>query len=65
MPLLADQRLIFIHIPKNAGKSIEEYFLGPHGPSMGTRTFANRAAKYLLNKTTNEKAKRNLLGSYD
>lgn len=65
MPLLADGQLLFIHIPKNAGKSVESYFLGPSGPDLGRRSVLNRAAKYLLNATTDRHAQGLLLGSRD
>lgn len=65
VPLLADGQLLFIHIPKNAGKSVESHFLGPSGPALGSRGVLNRAAKLLLNATTNRRAKDLLLGSRD
>lgn len=65
MPLLADGQLLFIHIPKNAGKSVEAHFLGPAGPDLGRRGVLNRAARYLLDATTDRRAQGLLLGSRD
>jgi hypothetical protein len=61
-----DHELLFVHIPKNAGKSIEDAFLGHGGSSApGRRGLLNRAAKLLLNLTASNLPRRQLLGSYD
>lgn len=68
MPVFSDVSLLFIHIPKNAGKSVEDYFLGvkPDNEGLrGGRSRLNSLAKYLLNLTANPLPKQMLLGSYD
>ncbi|MEM6477739.1 MAG: hypothetical protein AAF841_06275 [Pseudomonadota bacterium] len=66
MPVFHTQKLLFIHIPKNAGKAVEDAFLQSGGDSrIGHRSFFNRAAKYLLNKTASSLPRTQLMGSYD
>jgi len=63
MPLLNNGRLLFIHVPKNAGKSIEHAF--GLSERSGSRSLLNKFAKLLLNKTSNDSARNQLHGSYD
>ena len=66
MPLFADLGLLFVHIPKNAGRSIEKVLLGDHGtPDGGRRSIANRAARLLLQRTRSKFAERYLIGTID
>lgn len=65
MPIFHNQDLIFVHIPKNAGKSVEGAFLGTGWPHAGRRHRLNRACKYLLRQTSNPVTSRYLLGSLD
>lgn len=65
MPIFHDQKLIFVHIPKNAGKSVESAFLGRDGPELGKRTTLNSAFKLLLRWTSSSIPSRDLLGSLD
>lgn len=65
MPIFHDQKLIFVHIPKNAGKSIESAFLGPRGRMSGARSSLNAACKLLLRLTSSTIPSRDLLGSLD
>ena len=67
MPISHKDKLLFIHIPKNAGKSFEILF-GFHdayhvAPNM--RSWPNRAAKLLLNITSSKNASKQLLGIMD
>lgn len=67
MPISHKYKTLFIHIPKNAGKSFE-IFLGIHNQYEGapnSRSFANKVAKYFLNKTTNVNAVKQLIGTGD
>ena len=65
MPLFHDQKLVFIHIPKNAGKSVEEAFLGKNAPALGRRTRLSSASKYLLTLVSPKAARVHLIGSLD
>ncbi|WP_421906112.1 sulfotransferase family 2 domain-containing protein [Mameliella sp.] len=65
MPIFHHQKLIFVHIPKNAGKSVESAFLGPGGPVSGKRSSLNAACKLLLRWTSSAIPNRELLGSLD
>jgi len=65
MPIFHKQKLIFIHIPKNAGKSIESAFFGKAGPGFGKRNHLNAACKLLLRLTSSTTPRRDLLGSLD
>lgn len=66
MPIFAEQNALFVHIPKNAGRSIEKTFL-PNGldPSSGRRTFVNGLARWALRKTSSPVPRTRLLGSLD
>ncbi|MGM0583328.1 MAG: sulfotransferase family 2 domain-containing protein [Pseudomonadota bacterium] len=65
MPVFHDYNLIFIHIPKNAGRSIEEAFLGEGWQHSGKRSWLNAGAKWLLRWTSSHRPHRELLGSLD
>lgn len=65
MPIIDKYHLIFIHIPKNAGKSIEDALMGVGASRKGRRTNLNRAAKYLEKITEDKKVKETLIGSLD
>ena len=48
----ASDVVLFVHIPKNAGRSIETALLGGLGsPDGGRRNFVNRAAPWLARRT--------------
>ena len=68
MAYIENLNLLFIHVPKNAGKSIESS-LGIATDKLlqapRTRSFSNLVAKYLLNKTQNRMARSCLFGSFD
>ncbi|MBC2595616.1 sulfotransferase family 2 domain-containing protein [Ruficoccus amylovorans] len=59
-----EKQLLFIHIPKNAGKSIESSLDLIDGIP-GKRSFPNRVAKFLLNKTQNQTLRKRVFGPYD
>lgn len=66
MPVFHDLRTLFIHIPKNAGRSIEEALLQGHGtPDGGRRNLGNRAATLLQRKTASSFASAHLIGTLD
>ena len=68
MPYFPQHRILFIHIPKNAGKAIESAlnikFQGNHS-LLGTRSLPNRFFKLLLDKTSSKEAKQLLHGTLD
>ena len=66
MPYLPEFESIFIHIPKNAGRSIEASLL-PSGidPDSGSRGLVNRAARFILNASGNKIPPRYLMGTLD
>lgn len=68
MAYVENSNLLFIHVPKNAGKSIESS-LGVVSDELiqapRTRSFSNLVAKYLLNKTQNRMARSRLFGAFD
>lgn len=69
MPYFPDQKLLFIHIPKNAGKSVE-MALGLDKTlsdlyRLGRRGIANRAAVLLQRLTAPSQARRRLHGVLD
>ena len=68
MAYLSEKKLLFIHIPKNAGKSVEQA-LGVVSEKIiirpKTRSPLNLTAKFFLNKTQNHSTRSRLFGSYD
>lgn len=66
MPFFDKYNCIFIHIPKNAGRSIEELLLDESGSAnSGRRSRANRLATYFLRKTSSPIPKKHLIGTLD
>ena len=66
MPFFREAGLIFVHIPKNAGRSIEKALLGSTGsPDGGRRTALNRAAHTLQYVTRSRFAEARLIGTLD
>lgn len=66
MPVLPERNALFIHIPKNAGRSIEAALL-PSGiaSTSGRRSLPNRAAHLAQTLTANAIAQRYLVGTLD
>lgn len=67
MPISDKHKIIFIHIPKNAGKSFE-IMLGIHNQYHGSpnsRSKLNAGLKYLLTSSKNKKAEKLLMGVID
>jgi len=66
MPFFPDHNALFIHIPKNAGRSIETaLFPAGVGSASGRRRWVNRAAHLAQMWTTNPIAPRYLVGTCD
>ncbi len=66
MPIFHDLNLLFVHIPKNAGRSIEEALYGnARAPHSGRRSFLNRAAHSLCLLTAPRDVTSNLVGTLD
>lgn len=66
MPFFPDHNALFIHIPKNAGRSIETaLFPAGVGSASGRRRWVNRAAHLAQRLTTNPTAPRYLVGTCD
>lgn len=66
MPLFPEHRLLFVHIPKNAGRSIEQALLGDAGtPDDGRRSLLNRFATALARETSSDFARKHLIGTLD
>ena len=66
MPYFKEFNSFFIHIPKNAGRSIEQAFLGSRdAPNKGRRSKLNRLFHFLSVATSSEYAKENLIGTLD
>lgn len=67
MPVSHKHKILFIHIPKNAGKSFE-IFLNIHNSYNGSpnsRSKINAGLKYLLRLTSSKDAERTLIGTID
>lgn len=66
MPYFAQYNALFIHIPKNAGRSIEKMLLpGGVKPDSGRRRFLNRAFHLVQQKTSRTEPRDYLLGTLD
>jgi len=66
MPIYKDKNLLFIHIPKNCGQSIEKALSGRGFKNKSfSRSFVNKVIHYLLIKTSPKDAKSNLNGTID
>lgn len=66
MPVFHQHRLLFIHIPKNAGRSIEEALLKGDGtPDSGRRNLINRGATWLRRKSESRHPTEYQIGSLD
>ena len=66
MPLFRNYRLLFVHIPKNAGRSIEAALLNDAGsPDDGRRSLLNRAATFMARETASRFAREHLIGTLD
>jgi hypothetical protein len=66
LPFFRDQNLLFVHIPKNAGRSIEAALLGPTGsPDDGRRSWSNRLATGAQRCTAAVGIRERLIGTLD
>lgn len=66
IPYFPDLNCLFVHIPKNAGRSIETALLKESGsPDSGRRSLVNRAATLLSRSTAPSFAKTHLIGTLD
>jgi hypothetical protein len=66
MPFFRDRNLLFVHIPKNAGRSIEAALLGPTGsPDGGRRSWPNRLATGAQRRTAAVDVRERLIGTLD
>lgn len=66
MPFFRDHNLLFVHIPKNAGRSIEAALLGPTGsPDGGRRSWSNRLATGVQRSTAGSSVRERLIGTLD
>lgn len=66
MPYCFEYKLLFVHIPKNAGRSIEEaIFQSPTAPHSGRRSFVNRVFHGLSKMTAPRLPSKTLIGSLD
>lgn len=66
MPVFPDLNLLFVHIPKNAGRSIEEALFGnAQAPHSGRRSTLNRAFHALTVLTAPKTVRSRLVGTLD
>jgi hypothetical protein len=66
MPVFLDLGLLFVHIPKNAGRSIEEALFGEaQAPHSGRRSTLNRAMHALTVLTAPKGVRSRLVGTLD
>jgi hypothetical protein len=66
MPLFSEPRVLFIHIPKNAGRSIERTMMDTGGdPDWGRPNLLNRMARALTVASRSDHAFSHLVGTQD
>ena len=66
LPFFRDHNLLFVHIPKNAGRSIEAALLGSKGsPDGGRRSWSNRLATGVQRCTAAAGVSEHLIGTLD
>lgn len=66
MPYFPEQNLLFIHIPKNAGRSVEKTLLGDQlTPDSGRRNIISRAATFIQRSVAQGCPRSHLLGTLD
>lgn len=66
MPILRKYNALFVHIPKNAGRSIESILFDDEAaPQGGRRNSMNRAAHLIQHTTRDKSAERVLVGTVD
>lgn len=67
MPYFSEHKLLFLHIPKNAGRSIESALLGgvAQPASKGRRTLPGRLANAALKSATPDFVNQRLMGTLD
>lgn len=66
MPFFPDQALLFLHIPKNAGRSVEDAFLPSHdNADWGRPNWVNCAARLMLDMSRSDFAHRHVVGTQD
>jgi hypothetical protein len=66
LPFFRNHNLLFVHIPKNAGRSIEAALLGPTGsPDDGRRSWSNRLATGAQRLTAAVGVRERLIGTLD
>ncbi len=66
MPIFSNHKLVFVHIPKNAGRSVEAALLGKTGnPDGGRRSLANRISAGLMRATKSHFVDQYLIGTLD
>lgn len=66
MPVFHALKAVFVHIPKNAGRSIEQALLGETGtPDDGRRSTVNRAATWLQRRSADPFVREHLIGTLD
>jgi hypothetical protein len=66
MPFFRDRNLLFVHIPKNAGRAVEAALLGSTGsPDGGRRSWSNRLATGAQRCTAAGGVRERLIGTLD